>query len=501
MSKKRTRPKLMTEAVPQAVQAGALARYRHLLNGEEFAKLEQELAQPLRSALRLNPLKVEVPSAITKLASRYGWEVQAVPYCPTGWWIETAAISPSMTIEHRLGQYYIQDAASMLPVELFDLNDLPAPLILDMAASPGGKSTHIASRTHDRGLLIGNDSSRDRITALRLALTNWGALSAAVAQFPGEKYGAWFPETFDCVLLDAPCSMESLRSTPSHPMRPITRRERGSLAKRQTQLLHSALAAVRTGGQVVYSTCTLAPEEDEAILDRLLRQFPVAFEVQNVSRKLPAASAGLLADEAESFSPQVQNAVRLYPHHYRTSGFFAALLRKTAPIPYPSQPSPARPLAQTAFRLMEEGERRELGQQMLDRWGFDLITILETQTLSLWRHGERLFAFPEAFLSRFGDFPVTSLGLIVGEGRAGDFIPAIEWVSRFYPYFHSGKLTIPNGQVNAWLRGEDLPHPGGVKSSPGSVCIVQDEDGRLLGLGRVLYDRLRNLLPRRLVLA
>jgi 16S rRNA (cytosine1407-C5)-methyltransferase len=127
----------------------------------------------------------------------------------------------------------------MLPVD----ND--QPLILDLAASPGGKTTHITSRTGDRGLVIANDASLSRLPALRSVLQNWGAINIATTSFPGEQFGDWFPECFDKVLLDAPCSMENLRSTASHPMRAISPRERQGLAQRQARLLSSAFTSRR----------------------------------------------------------------------------------------------------------------------------------------------------------------------------------------------------------------------------------------------------------------
>ena len=154
----------------------------------------------------------------------------------------------------------------MLPPELFDYDSVEPELVLDLAASPGGKTTHLVDKLGDRGLVIANDASRSRIQALRLALERWGAINIAVTCQPGELFGAWYPGVFDKVLIDAPCSMEGLRTAESHPMRPVTGRERESLSSRQVRLLTGALKAVRVGGQVVYSTCTLAPEEDEAVL-------------------------------------------------------------------------------------------------------------------------------------------------------------------------------------------------------------------------------------------
>src|SRR5690606_15378550 len=103
-----------------------------------------------------------------------------------------------------------------------------------------------------------------RLQALRVVLLTWGAANTAITNFPGEKLGVWFPETFDRVLLDAPCSMEGLRVSASHPSRPITPGERERLAARQSALLESAVSSARVGAEIVYSTCTLAPEEDEA---------------------------------------------------------------------------------------------------------------------------------------------------------------------------------------------------------------------------------------------
>ncbi len=90
--------------------------------------------------------------------------------------------------------------------------------------------------------MIANDSSRDRITALRLVMQSWGAINIAATQYPGEKYGAWFPETFDRVLLDAPCSMQGLRATESHGIRAISQNEILSLSRRQTRSAEQRLA-------------------------------------------------------------------------------------------------------------------------------------------------------------------------------------------------------------------------------------------------------------------
>ena len=180
----------------------------------------------------------------------------------------------------------------MLPPELFDLAGMPEPLVLDMAASPGGKTTHLAALTGDMGLVIANDGSRSRIPALQIVLRNWGAANQAVTCLPGETFGGLYPDTFDAVLLDAPCSMQGLRSAESHSSRTITLNEIDSLAARQLRLLESALRAAKPGGQIVYSTCTLAPQEDELVLAALLERFPRQVRIEDVRHPTIRACAG-----------------------------------------------------------------------------------------------------------------------------------------------------------------------------------------------------------------
>ncbi len=251
-------------------------------------------------AIRINPLKFNPEIAIKEWAERYSWEVTPLPFCPTGW--QVAGQRLSQTIEYKLGGYFIQEAASMLPAELFEL-DQAAPLILDLAAAPGGKTTHLVSRTADQGLVVANDASAARLPGLRAALQSWGAINTAVTQFNGELFGGWFPGAFDAVLLDAPCSMENLSPAAGRRRRAISARERAGLARRQLNLLSSAFQAVRPGGQVVYATCTLAPEEDEAVVDGLLRLYPGQAQLEDVSTRLGQPAPGLTCYGDRSFDP------------------------------------------------------------------------------------------------------------------------------------------------------------------------------------------------------
>lgn len=454
----------------------------------------EDLTHPLPLAFRTNPLKA-LPGAEIAWAKRYGWRLDPVPYCPTGYWVTEAAEPVSKSLEHRLGHYYIQDAASMLPVELFNFEDLENPLVLDMAASPGGKTTHLSSRLRDRGLVIANDSAYDRITALRLVLQTWGTTNVAVTRFPGEKFGRWYPETFDRILLDAPCSMQSLRSTDSHPMRPISTREQGALARRQISLLAAAISALKPGGQVVYSTCTLAPEENEAVLDEILHRFANTVQIEPLEDLLPAPAPALGEAYGQYFDPQVVRAARLWPHRFHTSGFFAALIRKTGSVDFQQETPPDRPLSMVGQTPLDPALEKEIHSFFLDRYGHDLQPILEEHQLMLWQSRGGIFAVPTAYLDHFGGLPCQLLGLKLAEKAGDEHVPAHDWVARFGSSFTDGRLVIPPELLPLWLRGEDLE----LANKSSGVVILFDPDGRCLGRGRALGGKIKNMLPGRLV--
>ena len=478
-----------------------LNRSQALLSKDEYTALLKELEKPLRGAFRINPLKCDIPSHqfAHLLAKRYGWEIEALPYCNTGWWINNGDRSPGQTWEHRNGQYYIQDASSMLPVELFDFDEQEAPLILDLAASPGGKTTHMISKTGDQGLVIANDASKDRITALRLVLKNWGSIAHAITQFPGEKFGSWYPHTFDKVLLDAPCSMQNLRSTEARPMRSISHREEKSLSKRQRKLLESALHTVKPGGQIVYATCTLMPEENEAVLDWLLHKYPGQVEIFDVSKKIPVQAPALLEDEIHQFSPEVIHALRIWPHRMASSGFFCARLNKLDETTPKIVAPPTFDIYQTGFAPLATETQKKLISFYEESFGFNLKRILEMKKIVLWTFQQQIIAFPESYFAKFQTLPLRSLGLPVAIQEPGGFLPDHHWISRFYNEFHPYARVLDETYVPGWLAGEDIQQQI-FSDKVDSYLILKNSNNDFLGIGKQQKTRLRNLLPRRMVL-
>lgn len=474
----------------------SLARFLGILTVEEIDQILALQSQPLPTGIRINPLKTAQPAtALNALQERYGWQTQPVPFGENGWTITSAETSPGTTIEHRLGQYYLQDAASMVPVSLFDLN-ISQPLVLDMAASPGGKTTHLIDRTLDRGFILANDASKSRIAALRAVLANWGGANFAITNYPGESFGAWYPETFDLILLDAPCSMENLRPTSNRPLRETTADERQRLQERQFQLLTSGLQSLKVGGQLIYATCSLAPEEDEMVVNAVLQAYPQAVEIRDVTGKLPFQVPGLTQFEQQSFNPALVRALRMWPHRTGMSGFFCVLLHKTASIPTEQGTPPSRDFSRTDLEALTPTVRQELTGQIAGLYGLDLAEILDSFDLELYRRHGQLFLIPGRYLRDFQTLPYEYIGLPLGRIVGNAIEPAAEFISRFGSQFTTGKIQVAEEDVAQWIAGRDIRHPDTALPPSGQYLLVTDPAGRNLGLGKLLPKRLRNMLPR-----
>jgi len=469
-----------------------------ILSPMDFNNLTASLKKQLSISIRINQLKSVPKISIGKWEQAYQWTSSPIPFCSSGFRITEPSTFPSRTIEHRLGYYYIQEAASMLPAELFDFDGLEHPLILDMAASPGGKTIHLVDRTMDKGLIIANDASRSRIPALRIVLQNWGAINQAITNTQGEWYGRAYPDTFDAVLLDAPCSMQGLRTSSSHSMRPITENEIQSLADRQFHLLESALQTVKIGGQVVYSTCTLSPYENEGVVSRILEKFQGEIEMEDIQQKLPSPAPAIINFNGKQFHKQVKKANRLWPYIFGTAGFFCAKFIKKGPILSGKRMDARGKNTNRKGDYFNEKESHQLTDMISSLYGFDLKRVIDDQSLAYWQYKEDIYLIPSQLMSQFPELPVHSMGMLAGKYFPKGWQPSHEFVSRFGDSFTENIYILGNEHTDVWIRGEDIRSLVSASGQIGKILVIRDASGRNLGRGKMLSNRLRNMLPTRL---
>ncbi len=299
-------------------QQEGLARYREIIpDWDEFLAA---CARPLPLAIRVNTLRSRTQDVRERL-TRKGFSLTAIPWGDDLFYIETPGVSK--TIEHWLGMFYIQEAVQTLPVRVLDPQS--GDTILDMAAAPGGKCTHIAACMKNRGPLIANEPVGKRQPSLMANINRLGVLNATVTSYRGESFP--MHTSFDRVLLDAPCSAEGTLRKESSLRDGATASTIARLSRLQRRLIVRAYDLLKSGGTLVYSTCTFAPEENEGTVSHLLAERDALLE--QVSLPFDATS-GVTTWEGEEYAPEVSRCARIYPHHIDSGGGFIARIRKPA---------------------------------------------------------------------------------------------------------------------------------------------------------------------------
>ncbi|RME70684.1 MAG: RsmB/NOP family class I SAM-dependent RNA methyltransferase [Planctomycetota bacterium] len=276
--------------------------------------------------LRANALRMPGPQLAEGLR-RAGLEVEPLPFSPHALRVRGLA-SPGATLEHMLGLYHVQGATSMLAPLALDVR--PGHRVLDLCAAPGSKTTQIAELLAGRGWVLANDPYLDRLAVLKHHVERLGHTSVAIAHNNGAAFANGL--RFDRVLVDAPCSGEGrwrlgAAGAAHRPARAYTESEVARLHALQRTLLRRAANLVEPGGRIVYSTCTYAPEENEAVVADVLRERP-DLQLEPLPPEL-GGEPGLTVWGGRRFGETLALTRRHYPHRsWNASGFFIARLRR-----------------------------------------------------------------------------------------------------------------------------------------------------------------------------
>ena len=304
-----------------------LEKYLKGLFNEEYNEFINSTAEP--STIRINTLKIRVKEFEKKL-NRWGQNYKKIDFQPTGLILGEDKIPLSHTLDYFCGNFYYQGVSSQIPVELLDIK--PGEVVLDMAAAPGSKSCQILNKLNHRGYLVINDSSFKRLQPLNVNVQRSGATNYYIINTWGEQLGQKYHDTFDKVLVDAPCTALGTLATSKNEIANWWSFEKlKKLTQSQYALLVAGLKALKVGGELVYSTCSFAPEENEIIIQKVLESYPA--KIVSLPKKLQNIfSPGLASYNKVTFSENMQNAIRVYPHKHGFEGFFAIKLRKTDTI-------------------------------------------------------------------------------------------------------------------------------------------------------------------------
>ena len=315
----------MPTAIPSAVdmqfKEKFIERYGKLT---DIGKFKEFSFSYLRKSVRINTLKADVSAIKRRLGEE--WRLTPVPWCDLGFWIEHKGEGDDKrwdignTVEHLLGYIYVQEAASMIPPLVLDPQ--PGERVLDMCAAPGSKTTQIAAMMQNTGVIVANDVSAGRLSALGINLQRCGVMNAIVTQMQGFREGV----EFDRILVDAPCSGTGTIRKSLKTVETWSPKLASHLCKTQKRLLQHAFSLLKPGGTMVYSTCTLEPEEDEGVVDFLLKKFDDA-RVEPINLNIKSSPA-VTEFEGKKYSEEVKKCLRLWPQDNDTEGFFVAKIKK-----------------------------------------------------------------------------------------------------------------------------------------------------------------------------
>jgi len=433
--------------------------------------------RPLRRSIRVNTLKISVDDFLT-LVSPYNWQLTPVPWCAEGFWIERDdedAVPLGSTAEHLSGLFYIQEASSMLPVAALFAEGNTPERVMDVAAAPGSKTTQIAARMGNHGAILANEFSASRVKVLHANISRCGIQNVALTHFDGRVFGAALPEAFDAILLDAPCSGEGVVRKDPDALKNWSVESNLEIAATQRELIDSAFHALRPGGTLVYSTCTLNRDENEDVCLWLKAQYTDAVEF------LPLNDLFATADEAAT----PEGFLHVFPQIYDCEGFFVARLRKTqavAPLP-----APKFKVGNFPFAPLKGRDAVQL------KAAANKVGLIWDENLHLWMRDKEIWLFPAPIEPLIGKVRFSRIGIRLAEVHNKGYRWQHEAVIALADSDNTFELT--HQEAEEWYRGRDV-YP---ETTPSQDEVIVTYQGFPLGLAKKVGSRLKNSYPRELV--
>ena len=418
-----------------------LLKMQELL-GEEFGQYLESFKEEWKPGLRVNTLKLS-PGELAELVP---WNLEPVPWADNGFYydgtLDGEVLRPSKHPAYYAGLYYLQEPSAMTPAAMLPV--VPGDRVLDLCAAPGGKSTELASKLKGRGMLVSNDISYSRARALLKNLELAGAANICVTSEAPEKLAGVWPEFFDKILVDAPCSGEGMFRRDEDMVKDWNERGPEYYVPIQRQILSQAAAMLRPGGYMLYSTCTFSVEEDEENVAYVLEEFPQMQLCCLDLDKVPGACGGF----------GLSGCMRLFPHRLKGEGHFLALMRKKGGDDGGKEILPPMDPGTAGKRVRAVEKEKELDaflRQSGAEWDYGRIVI----------HQDNAYYLPEGLA---WNLPLRFLrtGLFLGELKKGRFEPSQALAMSMKAGQFPNTVSFPGGdsRVLRYLKGETISLEG-----------------------------------------
>ncbi len=449
-------------------------RMKDLLK-EEYESYKDSFLDKHHTGLRVNTLKI----APNKFQDISPVKLEPIPFIENGFYYDSTE-QPARHPYYHAGLYYIQEPSAMIPANLLPVN--PYDKVLDLCAAPGGKSTELAAKLQGKGVLISNDISNSRAKALLKNIELFGVQNAIVVSESPTKLESYFPEYFDKILVDAPCSGEGMFRKSPAIMKDWEERGVDYYEKIQKEIIISAAKMLKPGGFMLYSTCTFSPEENEGTIKYLLKEYP-EFRVVNPLTKSNVSYEGFDFGKPNWVDgpEELKNAIRIWPHKIKGEGHFICLLQKNAEI---RDDSKERKQIQSMYNY--NNKKIQLPKEAMDfinmlnfTLDFEQIDIIE----------DKIYLLPYK-LPNLKGLRILRSGLLLGEIKKNRFEPnqAIAVALKQNEFKNCINLSSEDGDVIKYLKCETIQIEGAYKDGLQLICV----DGYPLGFGKLANTTLKN---------
>ena len=463
------------------------------LLGEE-AELFFDSYDHVRSfGLRVNPLKCG--NLIPDLVSEW----KKIPWASEGFYYDET-VRPGKHPYHEAGVYYIQEPSAMAVAEA--LEPKPGERILDLCAAPGGKSTHLAGKMDQQGLLVCNEIHPARAKILAQNVERMGIANAVVTNMEPAGLVDTFTGFFDGIVVDAPCSGEGMFRKDENARNEWSPDHVILCANRQDGILDCAAQMLRVGGRIAYSTCTFSPEENEQAVERFLERHP-EFHVERpiCAEHFAEGHPEWCNDQTAASAANIQNTVRIWPHKVDGEGHFLALLVK-------GERSERKTTENVMIRVEEKpaktgkkgakGAGKNPQTDLSDFHTFCEELIIDKEILANGRRfltfGDNLYLIPNEMPEMTG-LKILRPGLHVGTLKKGRLEPSHALALFLKEDMVKKSLEIGSGeQAERYLKGETLSIPEESQNLKGWVLVTCD--GYSLGFGKADRGVLKNHYPK-----
>lgn len=491
------------------------------LLGAEYEEFLASYDRPRNFGLRVNVDKISTE----EFEKKAPFHLTKIPWTENGYYYEEQDM-PARHPFYYAGLYYLQEPSAMTPASR--LVSQPGDRVLDLCAAPGGKATELGARLHGKGVLVANDISASRAKALLKNVEVFGIRNSFIVNEVPAKLAENFPEFFDKILVDAPCSGEGMFRKDPAVAKVWDGNKPYECAKQQKEIITRAAQMLAPGGDLLYSTCTFSPEENEQVIQFLLdsREDMEIREIKPFEGFAPGrpdvAYEGWDREESENRkmgSADLKKCVRIWPHKMAGEGHFLALLHKRAPEETAGEQKNDRVVSNNSETTVDEQKKQVQGVIS------DIKGIGKPETKALteffadvsmemnWKQVEvrkgQVYLVPEALGARKGLVFLRN-GLYLGEIRKDRFEPSQSFAMALKKkeYMAVIDLDYSDMRVEKYLRGEtldvddivaknlqaaseaDLPKAVGKRLEKGwqLVCV----NGYPLGWGKLVNGTLKN---------